>query len=64
MYVALGAEQLLGAEKEGCRIGVEIKSFTGHSEMEELEMSVLVLFAVLFAPLGSCIEFGFYGIVN
>jgi len=40
MYVDLGVEQLLGAEKEGCKIGVEIKSFTGHSEMEELEKAI------------------------
>jgi hypothetical protein len=40
MYVDLGAEKLLAAEKEGRKIGVEVKSFTGHSEMDDLEKAV------------------------
>lgn len=30
-YIDLGAEKLIGAEKEGVKIAVEIKSFIGHS---------------------------------
>jgi hypothetical protein len=33
----LGAEQLMAAEKEGRKIAVEIKSFIGQSEIEDLE---------------------------
>ncbi len=40
MYVDLGAEKLMAAEKDGRKIGVEVKSFTGHSEMNELEKAV------------------------
>ena len=40
MYVDLGAEELLAAEKAGRKIGVEIKSFTGHSEMKDLEQAL------------------------
>jgi hypothetical protein len=34
LYVDLGAEQLLAAEKAGRRIAVEIKSFVGPSDVE------------------------------
>ena len=37
LFVDLGAEKLLAAEKEGRRIAVEIKSFLGHSEVEDLK---------------------------
>lgn len=37
MYVDLGAERLLAAEKSGQRIAVEIKSFVGASELADLE---------------------------
>lgn len=37
LYVDLGAEQLLAAEKGARKIAVEIKSFGGASDMEELE---------------------------
>jgi len=40
MYVDLGAERLLAAEKPGRRIAVEIKSFQGRSEMTELERAI------------------------
>lgn len=40
MYVDLGAQELLAAEKAGRKIGVEIKSFTGHSEMKDLEQAL------------------------
>jgi hypothetical protein len=40
MYVDLGAEQLLAAEKAEHKIAVEIKSFLGLSEMSELEKAV------------------------
>ncbi|HKI16663.1 MAG TPA: XisH family protein [Isosphaeraceae bacterium] len=40
MYVDLGAEQLLGAEKDQRKIAVEVKSFLGHSEMADLERAI------------------------
>nr|WP_240695604.1 element excision factor XisH family protein [Candidatus Chloroploca sp. Khr17] len=36
MYVDLGAEQLVAAEYQGRKIAVEIKSFIGPSEIEDL----------------------------
>jgi hypothetical protein len=35
-YVDLGAERMLAAEKKGRKIAVEIKSFQGTSEIEDL----------------------------
>jgi hypothetical protein len=40
MYVDLGAEQLLAAEKAGRKIAVEIKSFIGPSELEDLKVAL------------------------
>lgn len=40
MYVDLGAERLLAAEKEQQKIAVEIKSFVGRSEMNDLEKAI------------------------
>jgi hypothetical protein len=40
MYVDLGAEQLLAAEKGMRKIAVEIKSFIGPSELDDLEKAV------------------------
>jgi hypothetical protein len=40
MYVDLGAEQLLAAERGERKIAVEIKSFTGLSEMSDLEKAI------------------------
>lgn len=40
MYVDLGAEQLLAAERAKTQIAVEIKSFTGASEMSDLEKAI------------------------
>ena len=40
LYVDLGAEQLLGAEKAGRKIAVEVKSFTGRSEVNDLEKAI------------------------
>lgn len=37
VYVDLGAEKLLAAEKEGQQIAVEIKSFIGRSKTNDLE---------------------------
>ncbi len=37
LYVDLGAEKLIAAEKQGRRIAVEIKSFIGKSAMADLE---------------------------
>jgi hypothetical protein len=36
-YIDLGAEMPLAAEREGRRIAVEVKSFLGASELEDLE---------------------------
>ncbi|WP_287280617.1 element excision factor XisH family protein, partial [Okeania sp. SIO2G5] len=35
MHIDLGAEQLLGAEREGIQIAVEVKSFVGVSAITE-----------------------------
>ena len=40
MYVDLGAEQLLAANKCDRKIAVEIKSFTSPSEMSDLEKAI------------------------
>jgi XisH protein len=40
VYIDLGAEQLLAAEKGTRKIAVEIKSFIGLSQMEDLEKAV------------------------
>jgi hypothetical protein len=40
MYVDLGAERLVAAEKAGQRIAVEIKSFVGDSTMDDLEKAM------------------------
>ncbi|NEO18116.1 MULTISPECIES: XisH family protein [unclassified Moorena] len=40
MYVDLGAEQLLAAERAERKIAVEIKSFLGLSEMNDLEKAI------------------------
>ncbi|MEW5941270.1 MAG: XisH family protein [Chloroflexota bacterium] len=40
MYIDLGAERLLAAEKGGQRIAVEVKSFVGDSEMDDLEKAI------------------------
>jgi len=40
LYVDLGAERLLAAEKANEKIAVEIKSFMGRSELDDLEKAV------------------------
>lgn len=40
LYVDLGAERIIAAEKSGCKIGVEIKSFTGQSEIKDFEQAI------------------------
>src|SRR5437763_12589453 len=40
VYVDLGAAYPIGAEKEGRKIGVEIKSFVGASDLHELELAL------------------------
>jgi hypothetical protein len=40
MYVDLGAERLVAAEKAGHKIAVEVKSFVSPSEMDDLEKAV------------------------
>jgi hypothetical protein len=40
MFVDLGAERLLAAEKGQRKIAVEIKTFGGLSEMEDLEQAI------------------------
>ncbi len=39
LFVDLGAEKLLLAEKQNQKIGVELKTFGGASEVRELELS-------------------------
>jgi len=40
LYIDLGAENLLAAEKDRQRIAVEIKGFSGTSDMRDLEMAL------------------------
>ncbi|MCP4654259.1 MAG: fatty-acid synthase [bacterium] len=40
LFVDLGAEELLAAEKEGRKIAVEVKSFLGKSEIADLEQAL------------------------
>jgi hypothetical protein len=40
MYVDLGAQRFLGAEKGDCKIAVEIKTFSGPSMMQSLEQAL------------------------
>jgi len=40
IYVDLGAEEPIGAEKEGNKIAVEVKSFVGESDVHELSKSI------------------------
>ncbi|MCP4203352.1 MAG: fatty-acid synthase, partial [bacterium] len=40
LYVDLGAENLLAAEKEHRLIAVGVKSFAGESDMHDLEMAL------------------------
>lgn len=40
MYVDLGAERLVTAEKAGQSIAVEIKSFVGASELRDIENAI------------------------
>ena len=40
LYVDLGAEHLLAAEKDQRKIAVEVQSFLGHSEMADLEQAI------------------------
>lgn len=40
VFVELGAEKLFAAEKNGRKIAVEIKSFSGRSEVKDLETAL------------------------
>lgn len=40
LYVDLGAERIIAAEKGSERIAVEVKSFLGPSDMRELQLAV------------------------
>jgi len=40
VYIDLGAEHLLAAEKEGWKIAIEIKSFVGKSYVDDLEKAL------------------------
>lgn len=40
LYVDLGAERLLAAEKSGQKIAVEVKSFVSPSEVDDLKNAV------------------------
>lgn len=39
LYIDLGAEHLIAADKQGQRIAVEVKSFLGPSEVRDLEVA-------------------------
>jgi hypothetical protein len=53
-YVDLGASHLLAAEKVDCKIAIEIKSFTGRSDIDDLEKALgqYVLYQDILAELG------------
>lgn len=40
LYVDLGASQLLAAQKEELKIAVEVKTFNGRSELDDLEKAL------------------------
>lgn len=40
VYIDLGAEKLLGAERDGEKIAIEIKSFVGLSNIADLELAL------------------------
>ena len=40
MYIDLGASQLLAAQRQECKIAVEVKTFTGRSELDDLEKAL------------------------
>ncbi len=40
MFINLGAERLIAAQKAGVKIAVEVKSFLGPSEVNDLEQAV------------------------
>ncbi|HSK03407.1 MAG TPA: element excision factor XisH family protein, partial [Kofleriaceae bacterium] len=40
LYVDLGAERVLAAERDGEQIAVEIRSFVGHSEVADMEQAL------------------------
>ncbi len=40
LFVDLGAEKIVGAEKEGKKIAIEIKCFEGQSEVHDLEKAL------------------------
>ncbi len=55
MFVDLGAEEIIAAEKAGRRIAIEIKSFLGLSEIKDLETAVgqFVLYRDVLQETGS-----------
>lgn len=54
-HVCLGAEELVAAEKGGRKIAIEIKSFVGASELEDMKNAVgqFVLYRNVLAKLES-----------
>ena len=40
VFIDLGAEQLLAAERHGRKIAVEVKSFVGRSDVDDLEKAL------------------------
>lgn len=51
VFVDLGAEKVFAAEKENTKIAVEVKSFVGHSQTDDLEKALgqYVLYELLIA---------------
>jgi hypothetical protein len=52
VFVDLGAERILAAERNSDKIAVEVKSFRGPSEVRDLEIAIgqYVFYAVLARP--------------
>jgi hypothetical protein len=44
MFVDLGAEQLIGAQRAGRKIAIEVKSFVGRSDVDDLEKALVSTF--------------------
>ena len=48
LFVDLGAEEVLAAEKDGRKIGVEVKSFVGPSEMAHQNYLAPIIYYFLY----------------
>ncbi len=48
IYIDIGAEKVIAAERGGEKIAVEVKSFLGYSNITEFHVAVNLLITVLF----------------